>query len=284
VAARTASIEAPTGSAAALALEEDSMHRISFVRTALRRTALHPSVRPSRPHRSLLLEGLEARLCLSTIAYWRFEEGRPNVAASGINTILDSSGDDLDGTPFGGPVYRSSTADNPVPLTGDPNSLSLDFNGSNQRIFIPDDRLFRLTHSLTLEAYINLRAFRNNGSSQDIIFRGDDRIGLDPYRLDVVDNLLRFQVTNANNEMAPVTAPLPGINQWIHVAGTLDDATGVIAVYINGRLAASKATNIRPFAFLDPTEAPGLGIRLLETTLIYGSARRSMHAATDRSA
>jgi hypothetical protein len=176
-----------------------------------------------------------------------------------MNSIADSSGDGFDGTPFNGPVYQSNVPANPVPLTGMPDNTSLQFNGRSQRIFIPDDQLFRLTHSLTLEAYINLSTFQS-GSSQDIIFRGDDRVALDPYRLDVINSQLRFQVTNANNQSAWVTAPLPGINQWIHVAGSLDDATGVIAVYVNGKLTASKQTSIRPFALLDPTANPGLGI------------------------
>ena len=103
------------------------------------------SLKTNRPY----LEVLEARLCLSTIAYWRFEEGSSNMAATGANTILDSSGNNLNGTPIGGPVYRSSVAENPIPLTGQPNRLSLDFNGTNQRIFIPDNPLFALTHSLT---------------------------------------------------------------------------------------------------------------------------------------
>jgi Concanavalin A-like lectin/glucanases superfamily len=213
-----------------------------------------------RFYRGLLLETLEARLCLSTVAYWRFEEGKPNVAANGINTILDSSGNDLDGTPFGGPVYRSSVGDNPIPASGDPNALSLDFNGANQRIFIPDDRLFRLTHSLTLEAYINVRAIRN--AQQQIVFRGDNRPELDPYELYVDNNDVWFRIEN----QAAVHAPLPGLNQWFHVAGTLDDSTGRMALYENGKLVASTITTIRPLALLDPTRNPGLGIGNVESS------------------
>jgi hypothetical protein len=131
----------------------------------------------------------------SAIAYWRFDEGRPNIAASGLNTILDSSGNDLDGTPINGPVYSSSVGADPVPLTGEANKLSLKFNGVNQRIFIPDDRLFRLTHSLTLEAYINLSAWPGGPvHGGQILFRGDDRPGLDPYTLDVHNHNLQFHI------------------------------------------------------------------------------------------
>jgi hypothetical protein len=53
----------------------------------------------------------------------------------------------------------SSVDDSQFPATGEPNNLSLQFNSINQRIFIPDDRLFRLTHSLTLEDYVELTAW-----------------------------------------------------------------------------------------------------------------------------
>ena len=43
----------------------------------------------------------------ATVAWWRFEEGTPNTAASGSGSIVDSSVHLNHGTPFGGPIYRS---------------------------------------------------------------------------------------------------------------------------------------------------------------------------------
>ena len=43
----------------------------------------------------------------TTVAWWRFEEGTPNTAASGAGSIVDSSVHLNHGTPFGEPVYRS---------------------------------------------------------------------------------------------------------------------------------------------------------------------------------
>ena len=76
-------------------------------------------------------------LLSTTVAYWRFEDGAANAAASGTGTILDSSGNNLNGTPVSGPVY-TSVAVNPIPQTGDANLRSLGFNGTTQRITIPD--------------------------------------------------------------------------------------------------------------------------------------------------
>ncbi len=198
-----------------------------------------------------------------TIAYWRFEEGAANQTATGAGTILDSSGNNLNGTPINGPVYSANVAASPVPQTGASNNLSLDFSSAaSQRVFIPDDPRFQLTHSLTLEAYIDPRV--SSSSFSQIIFRGDDRLALDPYYLATFDQsgtpVLIFNINDAVGGSATVTAPLPAYNTWYHVAGTLNDATGAMDLYINGQLVNSVVTGVRPFGPLDPTELPGLGI------------------------
>jgi sugar lactone lactonase YvrE len=200
-------------------------------------------------------------LASHTVAYWRFEDGVNGIPALGVNTIVDSSGNNLHGTPIGGPVYRSSVGANPIPQTGETDRLSLQFNGVNQRIFIPDDRLFRLTHSLTLEAYVNLIAWPGGSvHGGQIVFRGDHRGGLDPYTLTVHNHNLQFHIESEQLGGVDIEVPFPGLNRWIHVAGTLDDATGAMKLYINGNLVGSRETTIRPFALLDPLNIPGLGI------------------------
>ena len=197
----------------------------------------------------------------AVVAYWRFENGTADTPASGTGTILDSSGNGLNGTPVNGPVYRTNVPVNPIPQTGQPNLLSMDFNGINQRVFIPDNPLFQLTHSLTIEAYVYVRSTPPPGGlPAQILFRGDDRIGLDPYFLGLTGDNVAFSVQDATNQSAAAIAPLPGLNRWIHVAGTLDDATGAMRLYLNGNLAASLTTSVRPMATLEPADNPGLGI------------------------
>src|SRR5262249_12080011 len=70
---------------------------------------------------------------------------------------------------------------------------------------------------------------------------------------------LNFQVTNANNSGASVSAPI-STGQLIHVAATLDDATGMMQLYENGVIVAQQATTIRPFRDLDPASNPSIGI------------------------
>jgi len=197
-----------------------------------------------------------------TVAYYRFE-GTAGTAATGTGSIVDSSGNGLNGTPSNGPVYSSSVASNPVPVNGDPNATSLSFNGNNQAVYIPDNPDFQITQSLTLEAYIY--ALPTAGGQGQIIFRGDDRGGYDPYFLTRGlrgNNIVSFAVTNAANQSAEVDATIP-LSQWVHVAGTLDDATGQMRIYVNGVLVSSTVTTIRPFAILTSAE-PGLGIGNLQ--------------------
>ena len=106
------------------------------------------------------------------------------------------------------------------------------FDGSGQSVDIPDNPLFELTHSLTLEAYVNVQGLPKQGMTDFIVFRGDNRPWLDPYWLAVLPNgHLCFQIddgtspngANAVQVEAPSVTPL---NTWLHVAGTLDDRQG----------------------------------------------------------
>lgn len=195
------------------------------------------------------------------VADWRFQEGTVGQPATG--PIVDSSGNGLNGTPIGNPVYSSNVPSSTVPQTGQPDNESLEFNGTNQQVFVPDSPQFRLTHSLTLEVLVDVTAAPQNGYGF-VLFRGDNRGGLDPYTLIVQgsgSNLTAsFNINDASNDYAGISAPLPGLNQWLDIVGTLDDATGVMRLYINGVEQASTVTSVRPFAMLDPTQSPGLGI------------------------
>ena len=192
-----------------------------------------------------------------TIAYWRFENGAANTVATGAGSILDLSGHGLNGTPVGNTVYRTDVPVNPVPATGAANTRSLDFDVSGSRVAVADNPLLALTKSMTLEAFIRPRA--TGDFIREIIFRGDDLGGLDPYRLTLSQNLLGFVIMNNNVNADSLVYSIPSFDTWIHVAGTLDDATGAMNLYINGVSVASKTTSVRPLGTLFGPN-PGLGI------------------------
>lgn len=135
------------------------------------------------------------------------------------------------------------------------------FDGSTGRIFIPDSPSLALTKSLTITAWIKVAAYPSDHAY--ILFRGDDRIGTDPYNLYILsDGTIGINISDANNNEAGTTSGKTKVplDTWTFVGGSLDDDSGVLSVYINGNLAGTKTTDLRPFAQLDPTQRPGLGI------------------------
>jgi len=208
---------------------------------------------------SLMGFGSTPTLARVDIAYYRFEEGTAGSAASGNGTILDSSGNGLNGTAINGPEFSANVPTVTIPISGVQNLASLSFNGINQRIFIPDDPRFELTRSLTLEAFV-YQKLQPSWYGQ-IIMRGDDRSDLDPFfiGIDSSDKLV-FRIQDGYNNTMLLTAEMPSYNQWVHVAGTIDDSSGAMRLYINGALEAEAFTNIRPLEFLDSNYSPGIGI------------------------
>lgn len=200
------------------------------------------------------------------VAHWRFEEGRPDTPATGERSILDSSGHGLHGTPVNGPVSRLLAKDGEPPWAGGRGKRVLDFNGMDQRIFIADDPRLRLTDSLTIEAVIYVRRQRTKHEKL-VVFRGDDRIGLDPYILILHPNGdLGFGVSDAANTGIEVKHPIPGFNRWFHVAGTLDGNSGTLRLYFDGKLVESTTTRIRPFGPLDASRRPGVAIGSMQAS------------------
>ncbi len=219
-----------------------------------------PLIRASgRLFASIFLANMLATASASAavVGYWRFEEGTIGLPASGTNSIIDSSGNHFNGSPVNGPIYSSLVGTNQIPSTGDNDLHSLYFNGTSNRIAIPDNPKFQLTKSLTVEAYIHVIDVLSQAG--DILFRGDDRFGLDPYSLNVIGRQLRFGITNASDQSSLVSAPVP-YDTWVHVAATLDDSTGRMSLYIDGKLANTIITPYRPFAVLDAGSNPGLRI------------------------
>ncbi len=133
---------------------------------------------------------------------------------------------------------------------------AFNFNGTGQKITLPDNDALKLTNSLTIEGWIFPRA---NGF---ILFRGDSRPGLDPYVL-TIELTHELQLIVCNDSGGVLAFRTPGavpMNQWLHVAATLDDATGDARLFVNGALAAQTNTTLRPFRDLDAAYGAGVAI------------------------
>jgi len=155
------------------------------------------------------------------------------------------------GTPHGGLTYAPAVI-----------ADGFEVDGSTGGINVADADSLKLTKSITITAWVNTFGYPP-GPPHDwgmIYFRGDDRSGYDPYWLAVgPDGAVRFVVENNANQAAEVIAPMP-LDEWVFVKASLDDATGMMRLWLNGELVSLNHTWIRPFHDLDPNSLPGIGI------------------------
>jgi len=188
----------------------------------------------------------------TTIAHWMFDASAPGVTAMGAGSILDSSGNGHNGTPFGGPIYQA------VPGGG----TGLQFDGINDRVFVADSLDFSVS-SMTVEAIVSLDSLPSAMGLDQIVFRGDSRAGLDPFYLGVLGGKLRFFIEDTTGPIALLSPdPLP-TGELLHVAGSIDNATGAMKLFINGAEVASATTSKRPTLSLTGSN-PGIGIGNLQ--------------------
>jgi hypothetical protein len=136
------------------------------------------------------------------------------------------------------------------------------FNGLNSVVYNRDENRFKLTDGLTLSCWVKLlsKPEHSNSPGAQIVFRGDDRPGLDPYRLSVTTGLQwQFGIEDEANRDCTITCPAV-VGEWTHLCGTWDGASGKICLYVNGELVASRTTNIKPLKELDFNYHPGIAI------------------------
>ncbi len=189
----------------------------------------------------------------TTIAHWTFNESAPGVVATGAGSVLDSSGNGHNGTPSGGPIYQA------VPGGG----TGLKFDGSNDRVLVADSSAFSVS-SMTVEAIVSLDTLNLATFGIDqIVFRGDSRAGADPFYLGILGGHLRFLIEGTAGAVAVLSPNLLPTGELLHLAGSIDNTTGAMKLFINGAEVASKTTTIRPTLALTGSN-PGIGIGSLQ--------------------
>jgi len=128
------------------------------------------------------------------------------------------------------------------------------FNGGNF-INIADQPIFQLTNALTIDCWVN-----PTGNGYIILWRGDNRPGFDPYAFSMQgNNQLAFQICDVNGNGDGLLVNLT-LNVWSHVAGVYDGQAGMLKLYVNGVLQASKTTTTVPFGPLIPSDNPTLSL------------------------
>ena len=220
--------------------------------SSLRRLLTVPSSRPARRRPAVRrrscrpwLEALEDRTVPTAVA-----------VPSGIvswwtanNTAADAMG------------LNNATLSNVTYATGEVGK-AFSFNGTNGWAALGNPSSLAFTASFTIEGWIEVKGLPTNYNFGSIMFRGDDRGGLDPYsaRDLLPDGDLRFGIRSASNrQRLHVYAPVAdrAVGSRGRYAGRRDWA---MTLYENGAVVAQATTTVRPFATLDPTQEPGVGI------------------------
>ena len=190
-----------------------------------------------------------------TVGWWRFDEAVAGSVATLPASIIDVSGGN-NGSPFGGPLYATALD---ACATG-----GLTFDGVSSRVAVPDSPAYANLQSMTIEVELATSGYQPSqfGLNQ-IVFRGDDRGGLDPFFLAIqADGSVAFYLNNVFLVQSP--GPIP-VGQFMHVAATLDDASGSVKLFLDRAQVASTTTNQRPNTTLLTGANPGVGIGNLQS-------------------
>jgi hypothetical protein len=127
-----------------------------------------------------------------------------------------------------------------------------DFTNSGGYAEVPDSPSLTLTKSMTIEGWLKLTAA--NGWVLQRSTNVSPTIG--SYEVHVFGGQVTFIIWfNGNQGTGIGSGPIP-LGQFVHFAVTLDDSSGIIAMYINGSLVRQFTTSQRPQA------APGATVKI----------------------
>lgn len=140
------------------------------------------------------------------------------------------------------------------------NGITYGFTGVHGGVLLGDQPALKMGGSITVSTWINPESYVNDGPGAQILFRGDDRCGLDPYTLVIQgDGTINFGISNENGAGMAVKAELP-LHQWNHITANYNASNGELRMWMNGDLVAFSKTSARPFLNLDRSYTPGVGI------------------------
>jgi hypothetical protein len=171
--------------------------------------------------------------------YYRLEEGIAGNCASGAGSIVDSYFDSHDGTPDGCPIYSTDVPVAVIPLTGQPNTLSLSFKGAQSILFDSFFLLHRTFGDATLEYFLKALPDQPRAS----IFWTRPTTVPDENRFNLFINPGGGALQGDYREPdGTIHRPLGGgaevVNQWHHIALVKDTQTAAPAhvynAYIDG--------------------------------------------------
>ena len=201
------------------------------------------------------------------VAAYNFDEG------TGSTTLTDRSGTGNTGTLINGPTW----------ITTGKYGGALQFDGTNDRINIPDANSLDLTSGMTIEAWV----YPTAGTAQKTILEkqvsGSVSYGMvhNPSRVPEggVATSAGVQVVSGNSPLA--------LSTWTHVAITYDSTT--VRLYVNGIQVATRATSGPIVPTTGPLSIGGNTIRpaewftgRIDDVRVYNRALSAAEITTDQ--
>jgi type II secretory pathway pseudopilin PulG len=151
------------------------------------------------------------------LARWRFNENSGTTATDSERGFVATL---LDGATWAG--GQSCNA--------------LSFDGTTAYAEVPRDDRLDLTSQITITAWI----YKRTVSGEDnIIIKGNNPTAAANYYFRTSGDELVFGFANGSVKSVTTTSANLATNTWTHVAGSIDGATGTIAIYKNGSLSWS---------------------------------------------
>ena len=169
--------------------------------------------------------------------YYRFEEGVAGDCASGAGSIVDSYFGSPDGTPDGCPLYSTDVPFAVIPLTGQPDTLSMSFNGAQSILFDSFFLLHRTFGDATLEYFI-----KSPDQPRHSIFWTRPTTLPDENRFNLAINPGGMLTGDYREPTGRIHQPIGGgvalVDEWHHVAIVKDTQTAapshIYSGYVDG--------------------------------------------------
>lgn len=143
-----------------------------------------------------------------------------------------------------------------------PAGWGVEMMGNSSGWMIVDHPALAFEKQFTVSVWLKPAAYVLAGPQAQIMFRGDDRGGLDPYSLAIHDNgtvFLRFDSPDNQTVECCSTTKLQ-LNTWTHVLGSFNAGTQSLKIWVNGKLENTTKTPLHPLGRLEAIDSAGLGI------------------------
>jgi len=151
------------------------------------------------------------------------------------NNVQDSSGNNLNGTAYGDPVYEQG-------LPGYGMALTLD--GEDDYVELPIGSTVSTLTDCTIATWVN---WSGEGDDWQRIFDIGTGTTVNMFLTPSNGSIMRFAITTGGNGAeSQLSAPDELLSGWHHVVVTIDGTSMSMALYLNAQLVANASTQVTP--------------------------------------